>query len=64
MVGEFSALTRARDERVAVFERNHTELVKFNTQADVDYRIVVSYLKTCLKEISNLGGKLVTTRRI
>lgn len=56
MVQEFSALLHLRHERQIPLSRNHTEMVKFGSGADKDYRTVVTHVSSCIREIVRLRG--------
>lgn len=53
MVEEFSALLHLPRERRIPISRNHTEMVKFSSAADQDYRTVVTHVS---REIARLHG--------
>lgn len=56
MVRSFSALLNLRNESQIPVARNHTEMVKFSSEADKDYRTVVKCVSDCVKEIIKLRG--------
>lgn len=58
MVQPFSALLHLPLERQIPISRNHSDMVKFSTETDKDYRTVV----TCVGEIVKSCGMLDGTK--
>ncbi|KAH0604335.1 uncharacterized protein H6S33_006712 [Morchella sextelata] len=51
MVKKMSALLHLRNEIPIPISRNHTEMVKFSSAADKDYRTVATHIGNCVKDI-------------
>ncbi|KAH8146466.1 uncharacterized protein LAJ45_09412 [Morchella importuna] len=51
MVKKMSALLHLRNELQVGIPRNHTEMVKFSSVADVDYRTVANHIGNYIKDI-------------